>query len=325
VAGWVSAYAGGMYEIALTVSACLRAGTRVDVAWAVQAQGFSSRDPNEALAITPGGGRIGSVLAGSLNDQLADLAGQGAVGRLVDLHVGDLEAELAGLACGGDARCLLMRADELPEPLWQRLLDREAVCLVSHLDAGRVVRTGLYGPQTIGEAGEPAAQLFGRGASAAEVTQDTVITVLWPVPKLVVVGGGAIADALAAAAALLGWRTQVVTDRATATGVIAGLAVLDKVVVTAHDVDLAGPALSAALSGRVGYIGALGSRRTQESRAEWLAYRGVTDLARVHGPAGLDIGASTPPEIAVSILAEALAQASGASGGGLRAKAGPIH
>ena len=48
-----------------------------------------------------------------------------------------------------------------------------------------------------------------------------------------------------------------------------------------------------------------GSRRTQQARADWLAYRGVTDLDRVHGPAGLDIGATTPPEIAVSILAEA--------------------
>ena len=75
---------------------------------------------------------------------------------------------------------------------------------------------------------------------------------------------------------------------------IAGLAGLDKLVVISHDDDLAGPALAAALDGPVGYIGALGSRRTQQSRADWLAYRGITDLDRVHGPAGLDIGASTP-------------------------------
>ena len=88
---------------------------------------------------------------------------------------------------------------------------------------------------------------------------------------------------------------------------------------------MAGPALRAALAGEVGYIGALGSRRTQQSRADWLAYRGITDLDRVHGPAGLDIGANTPAEIAVSIIAEALAVASGEERGSLRERPGSIH
>jgi xanthine dehydrogenase accessory factor len=78
------------------------------------------------------------------------------------------------------------------------------------------------------------------------------------------------------------------------------------VVVAAHDLELAGPALLAALESEAGYIGSVGSRRMQENRADWLAYRGVSDLSRVHGPAGLDIGAETPGEIAVSVLAEAI-------------------
>ena len=64
------------------------------------------------------------------------------------------------------------------------------------------------------------------------------------------------------------------------------------------------PLLQVALDSDAGYIGALGSRSMQQARADWLAYRDVTDLSRVHGPAGLDIGASTPAEIAVSIAAQ---------------------
>ena len=314
-----------MYEIALSVSACLRAGTRVDVAWAIETQGFSSRDKSEALAITPGGGRIGSVLSGSLNDQIADLSVQGITGRIVELHVGELEAELAGLSCGGVARCLLIPAVDLPAGLWERLRNRDPICLLTRVDGDQVLDVAMFGPETIADAGEDAARLFSAGTSDTRVAPGAVTTVLWPVPKLVIIGAGAVADALSAAADLLGWHTQVITEVRIATGVIAGLAALDKVAVISHDDDLAGPALASALAGQVGYIGALGSRRTQQSRADWLAYRGVTDLDRIHGPAGLDIGASTPPEIAVAIVAEALAVSSRTSAGSLRDRSESIH
>jgi len=298
-----------VYEIALTVAACLRAGTRVDVAWAVQTEGIGPVDLAGALALTPGGGRIGSVLGGALNDQLADLAAAGPVGRLVRLRVAPFEAELAGLAGGGEARCLLVAGADLPADLWDRLRERAPVCLVARLDGDRVVQTSLYGPDTIGAAEPASAELFAAGVTGTLVTAHTVTTVLWPVPKLVIVGAGPVADALVGLAGLLGWQAQVLTQSSAATGVIAGLAALDKVVVTAHDIELAGPALAAALGGRVGYIGALGSRRMQAARADWLAARGVTDTERVHGPAGLDIGAGPPAEIAVSVVAEAIAVA----------------
>ncbi len=306
-----------MYDITLPVEACLRAGTRVDVAWAVEASGFSARDRTEALALTPGGGRIGGVLSGSANDQLADAAARGGGGRLLALHITELEARAFGLDCAGDARCLLVPAADLPERLWRLLTDREPVCLVSRLDGDAVVSTELYTAADVAQAGDLAAQLLARGSTDAVVSDDVVVSVFWPVPKLVVVGGGGIAEALGNAAALLGWRTVVSTDVSTATGLVAGLAVLDKVVVMSHDVDVAGPVLEAALSSDAGYIAALGSRGTQQTRADWLAMRGVTDLDRVHGPAGLDIGASTPAEIAVSIVAEALAVRTGSTGGSL--------
>ncbi|MDT4908466.1 MAG: xanthine dehydrogenase accessory factor [Pseudonocardiales bacterium] len=314
-----------MYEIALSVAACLGAGTRVDVAWAVETHGFSSRDAAEALAITPGGGRVGSVLSGSLNDQLADLAGEGVTGRLVEVRASDVDALVAGLSCGGDARCLLVSAADLPGGLWERLRDREPVCLVTRLDGDQAIDTAMFTPETIAEADEDVSRLFNRGVSDTVVAADRVVTVLWPVPTLVIIGAGAIAEALAAAAALLGWHTRAITDVTEATGTIAGLAVLDKVVVLSHDEELGGRALAAALSARPGYIGALGSRRTQQARADWLAYRGIVELDRIYGPAGLDIGANTPAEIAVSVIAEAMAVKSGSNPRSLRERAGSIH
>ncbi len=280
-----------MYEIALTVSACLRAGTRVDVAWAVEAAPeLGVRDKGEALAITPGGGRVGAVLAGALNDQLADLSYKGGNGRIVNLRVSDLDAQLAGLSSAGDARCLLVPATDLPAELWERLRRRDPVGLLTRLDGDQVVDITLVDPETT----DPE-------------TNGQLLTVFHPVPKLIIAGAGPVAEALTAAAGLLGWNIQAVTDVSSARGLIAGLAKLDKLVVLGHDDDLTGSALEAALAGDVGYIGSLGSRRMQQARADWLAYRGVTDLDRIHGPAGLEIGATTPAEIAVSVLAEALA------------------
>jgi xanthine dehydrogenase accessory factor len=314
-----------MYDITPTVTAALRAGTRIDVAWAVETRGFSSWDKNEALAISPDDGRTGAVLAGSLNDQLAELAGQGITRRIVDLRAGDDDARSAGLDCGGTARCLLMPATDLPDQLWDELRRREPIVLVTRLDGDQVVGTSLYSTDTMAAAGDDAARLFKAGVSNSVVSAGSVVTVLWPVPRLVIVGAGSIAEALVAAAQLLGWLTQVVAEVSTATETIATLATPDKLVVLSHDDDLAGAALRSALASEVGYIGALGSRRTQQSRAGWLADRGITELGRIHGPAGLDIGANVPAEIAVAIVAEALAVRSGANAGQLRQRPGAIH
>ena len=300
-----------MYEIALAVAACLRANTRVGVAWVVEGRGLDPGVPGEALALTPGGGRVGSLLAGAINEQLADLGSHLADPKLVDLEVSELDAAVAGLSSTGWVRVLLVPADSLPAELWGLLVDREPVCLVTQVRGGEIGATTLFTPETIGAAGEKAARLFSRRVTRTSTSESEVVTVLWPVPRLVIVGGGPLAEALSASARLLGWHPQMLSDVREATAEIGRLAGLDKVVVMSHDDEVAGPVLMAALAGRVGYIGALGSRRVQQGRAAWLAGRGVTDLARIHGPAGFDIGATTPSEIAVSILAEALAVGSG--------------
>ncbi len=161
------------------------------------------------------------------------------------------------------------------------------------------------------DAGETVESLFTAGQSGSTMTGNLVVSVFRAVPQLVVVGDTDVAGALVELASHIGWNARVAADAGSATGMIATLSGQDKVVVAAHDLELAGSALMAALESDVGYIGALGARRMQETRADWLAYRGVTDLTRIHGPAGLDIGADTPAEIAVSILAEAIAENAG--------------
>jgi xanthine/CO dehydrogenase XdhC/CoxF family maturation factor len=142
---------------------------------------------------------------------------------------------------------------------------------------------------------------------------------------LLVVGDGPVAEALVPMAELLGWGTTVVDSLDEAT---AALPDAKAVVVTSHDSDVDAPALGMAIAARPAYIGAMGSRARQAKRREWLLANGVAeaDIDAVHGPAGLDIGANTPAEIALSILAELVAVLRGASvDGSLRDRSGPIH
>jgi xanthine dehydrogenase accessory factor len=297
-----------MYGIALSVSGCMRAGTRVDVAWIVDRQQAKSPDANEALAITPGGGRLGSLIAGALDGQLMELAGvEGRQGRLFRLDVGAAEAAVSGREPEVGIGCMLIPASELPDAIWQQLLDREPVCLVSKLDRNAITSTALYTSATISEAGDSAGHMFAKGASTTEISDDTVITVLWPTSTLVIVGDGEIADSLQQVALLLGWQPVTSGDAREASGFIAGLSSLDSVVVLGHDLEVTGGALIAALESDVGYIGGVGPKRLQQSRADWLAYRGFTDLGRIQAPAGLPIGARNAQEIALAIAAQIVA------------------
>jgi ketosteroid isomerase-like protein len=87
------------------------------------------------------------------------------------------------------------------------------------------------------------------------------------------------------------------------------------------------PALLAAVASGAGYVGALGSRRTHAKRVERLREAGLDEetIASIHAPCGLDLGARTPSETAISILAEVIAVRAGRSGESLQETSGPIH
>jgi xanthine dehydrogenase accessory factor len=170
--------------------------------------------------------------------------------------------------------------------------------------------------------------------------------VFGPPPRLVVVGAVDTAEALCAAAKLLGWHAACIDARAkfatperipSADELVvewpeeafARLAP-DRntaIVVLTHDEKFDVPALKAALATDAFYVGAIGARRTQARRRERLLEAGLTDaqLERIHGPSGLDVGADTPAETALSILAEALAVRAARPGTPLKTAAGRIH
>jgi xanthine dehydrogenase accessory factor len=99
------------------------------------------------------------------------------------------------------------------------------------------------------------------------------------------------------------------------------------VVILSHDDKFDLPALELALSSDAFYVGVIGGRRNQERKRERLREAGVGEAAidRIAGPAGLDLGAVSPPEVALSILAAAVAARNGRSGGPLRDRRERVH
>ena len=167
-----------------------------------------------------------------------------------------------------------------------------------------------------------------------------------PPPRLVVYGAVDTAEALCRGAKLLGWTAIVADARArfatrervpSADEIVVAwpeeaLAQVrpdlgTAVVVLTHDDKFDLPALAGALASDAFYVGALGSRRNQERRRERLREAGVADedIDRIAGPCGLDIGAESPAETALSILAEILALRAGRTGGPLRDAKTRIH
>lgn len=304
--GWLRVVT--VYDIAITVAACLRSGTRADVAWLVDVDDLPVRDWSDAVVFTPGGGKTGSLLDGSLDGKLAEQAGRLSSGRLLDLEITQVDALIAELPSTGSARCVLAPAETLPTELWRLAAARERFCLVAELSGDDVTGTSVYWKDTISDAGPDVKERFANGPGGSTITDDRVVSVFVAVPQMVIVGGGPIAEALVELAPFVGWQAQMASERDMATGLIAPLSRHDKVIIAAHDLELAGSGLAAALESDCGYIGSVGSRKMQADRADWLAYREVTDLTRVHGPAGLDIGAATPQEVAVAIVAEAISE-----------------
>jgi xanthine dehydrogenase accessory factor len=212
-----------------------------------------------------------------------------------------------------------------------------------HLD--RVVARDALGQL---DAGRTDRRNYGAEGQPMEFVVDVFIEAFAPPPRMLIFGAVDFTAALASAATFLGFHVTVCDAREVfaterrfpmADEVVVDwphrlvervgdrLGPADAICVLTHDTKFDVPAIVAAFATDVGYLGAMGSRRTHEKRVERLRDEGVTDeqLARVHAPIGLDIGSRTPEETAISICAEIIAHRTGHTSGSLRATDGPIH
>jgi xanthine dehydrogenase accessory factor len=308
-------------------------GRRVAVATVVATRSSAPRPVGSKLAISEQGELIGSVSGGCVENDVV-LAAQdvlaGGPPRLLTYGITDEMAFGVGLPCGGEIDVFV-----------EELTDAERPDVTLTVVAGEGVGERLDDPELVEQARR-------RGRSHVLELEDRTILadVHAPPTRLFVYGAVDTAEALCRAAKLLGWRTVVADARASfATPERIPSAdellllwpeeALDRVqpdlgtavVVLTHDDKFDLPLIRGALASDAFYVGWIGSRRNQERRRGLLRDEGVTDdeLDRIAGPSGLDIGADTPAETAISMLAEIIAVRANRAGGRLKDAGTRIH
>lgn len=290
----------------------LHAGQRVALATVLRTWGSSPRPPGALLAMNQAGRFVGSVSGGCIEETLVaryrtgELAGPEPT--LVDFGVDREEAARVGLPCGGRLELLVEGLDTAAplEALLTRLRHGELVARRVCLETGEVsLHPGVAGIEL-------------------QRTETDVIKTFGPAWHLLLIGDGQLARHLANMARQLDYRVSICDprtefadpypladvdyDRRMPDDAVRALRDHPRtaIVTLAHDPRQDDLGLDAALASQAFYIGALGSRRSAQARRQRLLSLGHTEaqLARIHGPAGLNIGSKRPAEIALSILAE---------------------
>lgn len=300
-----------------------RAGRGAALATVVETWGSAPRRVGSMLAISGDGEMAGSVSGGCVEGAVvveAMEALEDGKPRLLEYGVSDGDAFAVGLACGGTIRVLVQPVGSaLPEMVLAELVDkraaREQVALVTDLESG--------GPQLSTDYPDR----FRMDRSGVEEDGSTFVAVHNPPLQMVIVGGVHIAQALVPMARIAGFdpiildpresfahaarfpNTRIVTEWPDEGIDMIGIHARTALVLLTHDPKLDDPALMRGFDSPAFYIGALGSKRTHAKRVERLTEAGVSaeNIARIDAPVGMDIGASGPAEIAVSILAQVIA------------------
>ncbi len=339
-AGCAAVYAGPVADADLrSLGTALRALARdgVGVVRVLDRHGFGTVESGQLLAGSASGTVAGVLYRGALDAVAVPLvAAASAAPQTRNAHVPERDALAAGLACSGGATLL---GHPLPpdcaEALGVALERGTPAALVSTPDGTAALvftgpeladATGGLGTAALdASAADTARGLLRRGATVTERTDEFLLDLWVPVPSVLVVGSGAIGAALVEQAALLGWTSRTAADLDETVAAVAAFTDADILVLLDH-APAFDAALIAGLRGGRGFIGALGSRHTQAARRERLRAAGLGDaeLERLYGPVGLDLGARTAAETAVSIVAQVISVRGGRTGAALAGAAGRI-
>lgn len=302
--------AWGMFDIADRLLQAVDAGRTLVVATAISIEGSAPRTVGTSMAFD-GETVIGSIAGGCVEGSVVETCEQvlaDGVARTVEFGLSDESAFSVGLTCGGRLRIHV-----------QLLTPAIAVALRDRTSITSIICEG----------------------------DDTEVFVESPPvqPRMIIFGAMEFSVALAPAAAALGYRVTVCDPRplfATSTrfpmaevvvswptDYLASTAVDEHTVICilSHDARFDAELVALSLELPVAYVGAMGSRNTHDRRVASLRERGVTDSAmlRLHSPIGLDLGASTPEETALSILAEVLVARTDSTALPLAVTTGAIH
>lgn len=312
-----------LHDIPETALDWHRAGRGAVLATVIETWGSAPRQAGSQMVVSGDGAMMGSVSGGCVEGAVvaeAEAALRDGLARLLSYGVADETAFAVGLACGGTVRVLL-------EPVGTALPEDILSDLVGARGAGRAVAlvTALDGfARMLVWPGQDAVVDARLRSDRAGVDEGRFVAVHNPPLRLIVVGAVHIAQALLPLARACGYAPVLVdprgafgsSDRFPGERIIEdwpdeALASLGPdartaIVTLTHDPKLDDPAIRYALESPVFYLGCLGSVKTHLARLERLRAAGFSDaaLARIHAPVGLDIGAKTPAEIAVSILAQ---------------------
>ena len=300
-------------EVVRTAMDWMNRGHRVVLGTVVRTWGSSPRPPGSLMIIRDDGQVAGSLSGGCIEDDLIGRVKRGELAsrlpQSTTYGVSAEEAQRFGLPCGGTVQIVL-------EPLSAQSMLRE---LLSAIEEHRVVRrrlelaTGLVSLRPCED------------GDALHFDGQVLDTVHGPRLRLVIIGGGQLSRYLASMAVMLDYRVTVCDPREeyhegwdAMEGVTLSRLMPDDLVIAmnfdansalvavTHDPKLDDLALMEALKTPAFYVGALGSRRNNDARRQRLLQFDVSEaeVAKLRGPVGLNLGGKTPPEIALSVVAE---------------------